>query len=348
MHPEIQRYYSDLRSLAISKPVPHVNAKCPDTVAFYLATRDLIQESGWHWLGYLYSLPWIDDNMWRFASLCVRAERKVPGLGVHYISEIAHLGGPERDERRYEQMLQLFAEVFAIDKVLMMPWGGEAQFYFEPKGSNGLRPEFRVVLENGAYNFEVKSPSLLAHQRRRASASVQLPVRITEEFTTSVTMNNPDALLPRDNPIKDFLVSADKKFSGFPRGAGANILIIVWDDFIYEPIGSLLSDFAGLLTSESFYKVDEKAVIFDKVDAVMCARQMNVFQEALAERPLPDDRADMFDLSRNPFTPNVFIPTPWGNAAPQFILDGFGALMHNDERLQTIAEYRIPEYIFYV
>ena len=56
----------------------------------------------------------------------------------------------------------------------------------------------------------------------------------------------------------------------------------------------------------------------------------------------------MFELSRNPFTPNVFIPTPWGNACPQFILESFGALMHDDERLQTIAEYRMPEYIFYV
>jgi hypothetical protein len=269
-------------------------------------------------------------------------------LGIHYINQLAHLGGPERDERRYEQMLQLFAEVFAIDRVLVMPWGDEAQLCFEPQGTNGLRPEFRVVDKDGAYNFEVKSPSLLAHQRLRAGASVQLPVRITKEFTTSVQVKNPDALLPRDNPIKDFLVSADAKFSGFPRGSGANILVIVWDDFIYEPIGSLLSDFAGLLTSNSFYRLGEEAVIFENVDAVICARQMNVFQEALAQRPLPDNRTGMFDLSSNPFTPNVFIPTPWGNSCPQFILESFGALMHDNERLQTIAEYRIPEYIHYI
>ncbi|MEP0190055.1 MAG: hypothetical protein ABJE00_06530 [Erythrobacter sp.] len=269
-------------------------------------------------------------------------------MGIRYINELAHLGGPERDERRYEQMLQLFAEVFSIDRVLVMPWGEEAQFYFEPKGKNGLRPEFRVVDKDGAYNFEVKSPSLLDHQRLRAATNVQLPVRITKEFTSSVQMEHPDALLPRDNPVKDFLISADAKFSGFPRKSGANILIIVWDDFIYEPIGSLLSDFAGLLTKNSFYRLAEEAVIFENVDAVICVRQMNVFQEALAERPLPDDRTDMFDLSDNPFTPNVFIPTPWGNACPQFILESFGALMHDDERLQTIAEYGIPEYIFYV
>jgi hypothetical protein len=325
-----------------------VSAQCPDTIAFYLATKDLVQASGWHWLGYLYNLPWIDANMWRLANLCVRAERRLPGLGIRYINELAHLGGPERDERRYEQILQLFAEVFAIDRVLVMYWSDEAQFYFEPRGTNGLRPEFRVVDKDGAYNFEVKSPSLLAHQRLRAAASAQLPVRITKEFTTSVRMKSPDALLPRDNPIKDFLVSADAKFSGFPRDLGANILIILWDDFIYEPIGSLLSDFAGLLTSNSFHRSGEEAVIFENVDAVICVRQMNVFQEALAERALPDDRTDMFDLSHNPFTPNVFIPTPWGNACPQFILEMFGALMHDDERLQTIAEYRIPEYIFYV
>ncbi|MCH9824628.1 MAG: hypothetical protein K0U50_04895 [Alphaproteobacteria bacterium] len=348
MHPDIQTYYSDVRSFAFSKPILHVSAQCPDTIAFYLATKDLVLESGWHWLGYLYNLPWADANMWRFANLCVRAERRLQGLGIHYIKELAHLGGPERDECRYEQMLQLFAEVFAIDRVLVMPWGDEAQFYFEPRGANGLRPDFRVVDKDGAYNFEVKSPSLLAHQRLRAAASVQLPVRITKEFKTSVQMNNPDALLPRDNPVKDFLVSADAKFSGFPRNSGANILVIVWDDFIYELFGSLLSDFAGLLTNNSFFRSGDKAVIFENVDAVICVRHMNVFQEALAERPLPDNRTDMFELSRNPFTPNVFIPTPWGNACPQFILESFGALMHDDERLQTIAEYRMPEYIFYV
>ena len=109
-----------------------------------------------------------------------------------------------------------------------------------------------------------------------------------------------------------------------------------------------MSDFAGLLTNNSFFRSGDKAVIFENVDAVICVRHMNVFQEALAERPLPDNRTDMFELSRNPFTPNVFIPTPWGNACPQFILESFGALMHDDERLQTIAEYRMPEYIFYV
>ena len=348
MHADIQRYYSDARRFALSKPIPHMHAQCPDTIAFYLAAKDLVLGSGWHWLRYLYKLPGPDANMLKFANLCVRAERRLPGLGVRYINELAHLGGPERDERRYEQMLQLFAEVFVISRILMMPWGDTAQFFFEPLGANRLRPEFRVVDIDGAYNFEVKSPSLLSHQRLRAAANVQLPVRITKEFTASVQMKNPGALLPRDNPVKDFLVSADQKFSGFSRDGGANVLVIVWDDFIYEPIGSLVSDFSGLLTGNSFYRLDGEAVIFENVDAVVCARQMNVFQEAFAERPLPDDRADMFDLSRNPLTPNVFIPTPWGNACPQFVLESLGALLHDDERLQTIAEYRIPEYIFYV
>lgn len=348
MHIDIQRYYSDARRFALSKPIPHLHAQCPDTIAFYLAAKDLVLGSGWHWLGYLYKLPWPNANMLKFANLCVRAERRLPGLGVHYINELSYLGGPECDEPRYEQILQLFAEVFVINRILMMPWGDTAQFFLEPPGANRLCPDFRVVDIDGAYNFEVKSPSLLSHQRLRAAARDQLPVRITKEFKAYVQSVNPDALLPRDNPVKEFLDSADQKFSGFSRGRGANILVIVWDDFIYEPIGSLVSDFSGLLTGNSFYRLDGEAVIFENIDAVVCARQMHVFQEAFAERPLPDDRTDMFDLSRNPFTPNVFIPTSWGDACPQFVLESFGALLHDDERLQTISEYRIPEYIFYV
>lgn len=348
MHPDLAPYYAASKQCDLSPPVPHRKAKCPDTIAFYLAAKDFVVNSGWHWLTYLYSLPWVNRNLWRFAELCRNAERRVTGLGVRYITELAHLGGSERDEKRYEQMLQLFAEVFAIDKILVMEWSNTAKFLYEPKGDNGLRPEFRVIDGTEAYNFEVKAPSLLSHQRLRAKTSIQLPVRISKDFATSVKLKNPDAVLPRDNPVKDFLISGNEKFSGFSRAAGANVLIIVWDDFIYEPIGSLLSEFSGLLTSNSFYRQGGEPVIFENVDAVICVRQMNAFQEALAERPLPDDRWDMFELSRNPFTPNVFISTPWGNECPEFIRMGFGALMHDDERLHVIAEYRMPDCILYV
>jgi hypothetical protein len=53
--------------------------------------------------------------------------------------------------------------------------------------------------------------------------------------------------LPRDNPVKDFLVSADAKFEHF-KETDANfigVLVIIWDDFIYEPISSLISESAG-------------------------------------------------------------------------------------------------------
>lgn len=348
MHEFLRPYYFDNRRAQISPPVPHVAAQCPDAVAFYLAAQDGVLAKDWHWLGYLYSIPIVNKDLWKFAQLCASAERVVPGLGVRYITELARLGGRERDELQYQQMLQLFAEVYAINRILLMPWSSCAHFHFEPRGKNGLRPEFQVVDGERIYNFEVKSPSLLLHQRRRGSSSVQLPVRITKEFTASVQLKNPDALLPRDNPVKDFLVSANEKFSGFPRGPGGNILVIVWDDFIYEPIGSLLSEFAGLLTPNSFHREGGEAVVYDFIDAVVCARQMNVFQEALAERSLPDDRRHMFDLSQNPYTPNVYIPTPWGEILPEHIREGFGALTHDDERLQVIAEYRMPEYIFYV
>lgn len=348
MHSDIQRYYSDPRRFDLSKQIPHVAAGCPDAVAFYLATKDLIMERSWHWLQYLYNLPMADPNLLALANLCARAERQLPNLGVRYIKELAALGGAERNEHHYEQILQLFAEVLVINQILKMPWSGETSFMFEPAGTNGLRPDFCVVDRNGAYNFEVKAPSLLSHQRKRASAGAQIPIRTERELTAFLRQTHSNILLPRDNPIKDFLISAESKFSGFPRQSGANILVIVWDDFIYEPVGSLTSENAGLLTRNSFYRSGTDAVFFESIDAVFCFRHMNVFQEGLAERPLPDGRTNMFDLSRNPHTPNVFVPTPWGNTCPQFIIDGFGALRHDDERLQSSAEYRNPEYIFYV
>jgi hypothetical protein len=50
-------------------------------------------------------------------------------------------------------------------------------------------------------------------------------------------------LLPRDNPVKDFLLSADAKFAAFKAQhlTFTSALVIVWDDFIQEPRTCTLS-----------------------------------------------------------------------------------------------------------
>jgi hypothetical protein len=82
--------------------------------------------------------------------------------------------------------------------------------------------------------------------------------------------------LPRDNPVKDFLVDADAKFKAFKSKADCTtVLVIVWDDFIYEPITALAHPKSGLLTANSFAKdANGSPMKFPNVDAVVLVRHL--------------------------------------------------------------------------
>lgn len=84
-------------------------------------------------------------------------------------------------------------------------------------------------------------------------------------------------MLPRDNPIKDFLISANEKFRIFKQSNAAflSTLVIVWDDFIYEPISAISPPQAGLFTENSFAKDDDgNPLKFEYVDCVIITRHL--------------------------------------------------------------------------
>ncbi len=86
-------------------------------------------------------------------------------------------------------------------------------------------------------------PRLLEHARLRGSRPVQAGGRIfTPEQFQELAGGKDKLTLPRDNPMKKFLISADEKFARFhaedPEFYG--LLAIVWDDFIFEVVTALL------------------------------------------------------------------------------------------------------------
>lgn len=93
------------------------------------------------------------------------------------------------------------------------------------------------------------------------------------------------ATLPRDNPVKDFLISADEKFRNFKReGNFYSVLFIIWDDFIYEPISAFLAKPAGLFLEDSFARDGAgKALRFKNVDAVFLDRQLTQFMNSAGD-----------------------------------------------------------------
>jgi hypothetical protein len=129
--------------------------------------------------------------------------------------------------------------------------------------------------------------------------------------------------LPRDNPVKDFLISADGKFQHC-KEADANfigVLVIVWDDFIYEPISSLSSESAGLLTPNSFFK-DSQGVAntFEHVDGVFLIRKLHQFARAAGDQSLIDGCSDIMNYGQEGVFPfKVFIQNANGAAVPEIL-----------------------------
>jgi hypothetical protein len=68
------------------------------------------------------------------------------------------------------------------------------------------------------------------------------------------------------------LYSANENFEGFKKYDNnfCGILVIVWDDYIYEPLTSLVSQSSGLFTDASFAKDKNNNILrFNNVDGVV-------------------------------------------------------------------------------
>ena len=138
-----------------------------------------------------------------------------------------------------------------------------------------------------------------------------------------------DITLPRDNPVKDFLISANEKFDVFKaeHELFQGVLAIVWDDHIYEPISSLLNEASGLFTERSFAKDENGNVLhFPNVDAVVLIRHLHQLVRAAGDRPLPDSLKHAMDYGRDgEFPPKAYIPNPHGAGVSEKVQEAFQA-----------------------
>ena len=347
MHEVFEKYSADPRMLLAGAP-PSKLGITPDVAKCYLYAKDQILSSDWHWLKYHYStFPPLQTTL-EIAEICVLAEYCETGLGKAYVDGIAAIKDREKNERDYEAILQIFSEMLVLDQVLQMPWADDVEFSYEPAGKTDQRPELRVVSEGKRYLFEVKAPSLLDHVRKRQEVGWQIPGKILPKEGIQAISRGEPIVLPRDNPVKDFLNSAEKKFSDFDEEDGANILVIVWDDYVYEPITSLANEHTGLLTTNTFYRDDAgKPINHPSVDAVIIVRHLTYFFEGLAERPLPDRRG-AFDFGSPDDLPNISVQSPWGRPVPSLVSDGLRAVDVKDDRIQHFAEYKPIEIVMWL
>ncbi len=201
-------------------------------------------------------------------------ENLISGAGLDYIKKIASINDKKDNTQHYVQLLQVLAELLIVHHVAKYPWINLCKLEYEPTArSSKQNPELIVETKAFKLGIEVKSPELVKKHNERAEKQFQLPSR--SDLHKLIDPKN--TMLPRDNPVKDFLISSNNKFSSFKKQNPKffNVLVIVWDDFIYEPISALLSPQSGLMTENSF-ALDEtnKVLRYPNLDLIILTRHL--------------------------------------------------------------------------
>jgi hypothetical protein len=277
------------------------------------------------------------DSLWDI-------EQVSPGYAKEMITRIAGIRGEGNEQ--YELLLQICAEVYVTRGATISADSDEQSkklFKHEPTAvKNSKNPEFEARANGCWYAVEVKTPKLNQFAETRAQNDWQVVARMPAEVTDGL---NPT--LPRDNPVKDFLISANAKFETYAqsRPAAFRILTIVWDDFVQEPLTALLSPVSGLLTDNSFYKKDDKPVIFPFIDAIILCRYTHQLKRLTVEAPLLDEE-HAFYYHHSGFPPKALIQNPAGRVIPELLLEPLNAVPHAN--LLSFAEYRPQELIMWM
>ncbi|WP_451971262.1 hypothetical protein [Azospirillum endophyticum] len=282
---------------------------------------------------------------------CLTLERIAPDAPRRFISELAQIGGREKNQDDYNQILQKLAEILVAQQVASMPWPKGTRFKIEEEalGSPKCVDLVATTSAGSKIGFEVKAPATTEHATRRAERPVQIPMRSADGFVEHVREVFGEATLPRDNTVRDFLRSANKKFKYFKKADPSflGILVIVWDDFIYECLNPLTNPESGLLTPKSYSRIDGLPERFEYVDAVIVLRHLAYFADAAVEGHLGDRRDHAFHVGGPGSLPNVIIPVAEALNVPNFVVDGFNARPIDDPFIQHAAEYQNQDFIMW-
>ena len=316
--------------------------------ALLIAAWARLKETGWHWFNYHFfngPRPFADSII----AACGSIDDRAPAIGTTLLIQLCSTGGRERDEGQYEQLLHKLAEILVIERVVQCPWPEDTTFEHEPAAvPGGPRPELLVRHPAGRLAVQVKTPSLLSHIRARAANPIQLPYRDGMRLEVARELAGGAVTLPRDNPIRDFFRDAERKFNGFRDGATESLLVIVWDDAIYEPISVLVNPGSGLLTDSSHSRQpDGTPETFPNVDAVVAVRHLDYFIRGTREEPLMDRRSAM-DFGDHRALPNVLFPAHGGRVVPRQVVEGLRAVRHDDPGLRMFADYNPQDMVMWL
>ena len=321
-----------------------INPNSEHALKFVKRYTDLCADST-SWLSYHFAhLTPFGRNLLGALSDC---EVRVPGLGYRFIDEL-HLVKytPSQVDAagwraRFEELIQKFAEILVGRALCLVEWPDDSIIEFEPLNkSSGKRPEFSVTTKEKTWLFEVKCPSFIAHQQARSTNKHQLPIR--SFMRDAPHFEGETVTLPRDNTIKDFLKSAQEKFEGFAQGDVTGILVVVWDEHMYEAIGALCHPQAGLLTENSWFKKKDLAVTFPDISGVIVLNRLEQLKAGAQERA---DSIDPFQLGGPDALPNTWCPSSGVGDLDPSLSKSFDAF--HFEGTAIGADYSMMDYVMW-
>lgn len=308
-----------------------------------------ISSTGWHWFAYHFNVGPTPFGK-GIIEACAEIDNRAAGIGTALLRELTLIGGRDRDEAQYEQLLQKLGEILVIRQVLSCPWPTGTTFCHEPAAiPGGPRPELLVTYDEGRLVVEVKTPALLAHIRNRASNDTQLAYRGGVSLEVAKGLGTSPVTLPRDNPVLDFLKDGERKFAAFRSDQStASLLVIIWDDFIYEPISTLVNPGSGLLTERSYARgVDGTPQKYPNIDAIAVLRHLNYFISGSREEPL-GDRTSAMDFGGENALPNVLFASSGARQVPEFVLNSLRVFPNDHPELRRWAEYNTQDIVFWI
>ena len=278
---------------------------------------------------------------------CYFVEQRIEGYAKRFIDKLASIN--QKNLEHYDQLLQNIAELLIVGH-LAESLGQEWTFKDEPTAI-GSEKNPEVSIFNGELTIlvEVKSPRYHDYQNKRVNSGLQIPTRIDNGFKDMVeSVFGTKAALPRDNIVKDFLISANEKFKYFKINDKnvLSVLVIVWDDFIYEPISALKNDFTGLITEQSYFQNDGKAVKFEHIDNIILLRHMTQIKRSTLDISVTDGLKHPLDYGERGNTLPKSLLTVNEHPQKDILFDIFEC--EKQEDLEVFAEYKPQDMIMWI
>lgn len=276
-------------------------------------------------------------------------DARLPGAGYRFVEELADIRYvPTQDDPAawragFEQLVQKFGEILVARTLFEANWPDGTRFALEPTNPvTGAKPEILIDTPAHQWLFEVKCPAFIDYQDRRDANGRQLPVRGPLGDVPGMRVGT---TLPRDNVLKDFLESADRKFRDFSNKPRTGLVVVLWDGYIFEITSALSHAEAGLLTDKSWYRRDGTRVAFESVEGVIVLNHLEVIKVAAQEK-WKARQDDPFRIEPVGQPPNVWCPNLGRNALDPDLARLFNA--HPLDEVRFAADYAPKDFVIWI